>query len=144
MIMRQQFQDPAVKAVFDAYSDGLRANLLRLRTLIFDTAAGLNSVGTVHECLKWGQPSYHPTRSRVGTTIRIDAVKGSDTAYALFVPCQTTLIDEFTELYPHKFHVEGKRAITFDHDRNPPIDAMRHCIGLALTYHARKRSNNPV
>ncbi len=142
--MRPQIQNPAVKAVFDAYPVGLRKNLLRLRDLIFDTAAGMNSVGPVHECLKWGQPSYHPTKSRVGTTVRIGAMKGSRTAYALFVPCQTTLIDEFTDLYPHRFHFEGKRAITFDHDRQPPIEELRHCIGLALTYHARKRSNNPV
>jgi hypothetical protein len=45
---------PAVARVFRAYPAPIRRRLLRLRGLIFDTAASLG-VGRVEETLRWGE-----------------------------------------------------------------------------------------
>jgi hypothetical protein len=132
------FADPAVAAVFERYPRPLRDRLLALRQLIFDTAAATDGVGALDETLKWGQPSYLTAATNSGTTIRIDALKGDPSRYALFVHCQTSLIETFRELYPEAMHYEGKRAIHFDVADDPPEEALSHCIGLALTYHRNK------
>ncbi len=129
--------DPQVTAVFASYDPAQRKKLLALRKLIIDTARAAEGVGPLEETLKWGQPSYL-TKSKSGTTIRID--RHSDNRYALFVNCQTDLIATFREHYPRQFKYEGKRAIVFDLEKDPPATALRHCIALALTYHVRKRS----
>ncbi|MGC2316478.1 MAG: DUF1801 domain-containing protein, partial [Bradyrhizobium sp.] len=48
--------DPAVEEVFRAYPKPLKAKLLALRRLIFDTAKTTKGVGALQETLKWGQP----------------------------------------------------------------------------------------
>jgi len=122
-------------AAFAAYPPQLRAKLKALRALILRTAKETEGVGPLEETLKWGQPSYL-TKSNSGTTVRIDRHgKGC----ALFVNCQTTLIAQYRDLYPRDLKYEGKRAIVFDIAKDPPIEPLRHCIALALTYHQRKR-----
>ena len=128
--------DRSVKAVFDAYTPAVRARLLKLRALIFATAKS-SDMGALTETLKWGQPAYLPKAARTGTTIRIDALKGSDGKVALFVPCQTTLIASFRERYGDQFVFEGNRAIVFSAGAKVPEKALSHCIALALTYHKR-------
>ncbi len=128
--------DPAVKAVFDAYPLAVRARLLKLRALIF-AAAKASDVGALTETLKWGQPAYLPKAARTGTTIRIDALKGSDGKVAMFVPCQTALIASFRERYGDQFAFEGNRAIVFSPGLKVPEKALSHCIAMALTYHKR-------
>jgi hypothetical protein len=71
---RAGVSDPAVAAVFGAYPKPLKAKLLALRRLIFETAAATKGVGTLQETLKWGQPSYLTTETKSGSTIRIDRV----------------------------------------------------------------------
>ncbi len=135
----QPFGEPNVKAVFDAYPAGLRAQLLKLRQLIFVTAAETDDVGELVETLKWGQPAYLTERPRTGSTIRIDAVKGQAKSYAMYFHCQTTLVSTFRELYSDNFVFQGKRALLFSLDDKIPQDALKHCIALALTYHSRPR-----
>ena len=135
---RPAFADPNVAAVFDRYPRPLRDRLLALRQLIFDTAAATDGVGALDETLKWGQPSYLTAATNSGTTIRIDALKNDPQHYALFVHCQTSLIATFRELYPDELRYDGKRAVVLDTDDPFPADALRHCIGLALTYHRNK------
>jgi hypothetical protein len=132
------FQDARVAAVFDGYPPALRARLLTLRTLIFDCATATDGVGHLVETLKWGQPAYLTERPRSGTTIRIDAVKGRPDAYAVYFHCGTTLVDACRSRYPDLFEFQGNRALVLSADAEPPTDALRHCIGLALTYHARR------
>jgi hypothetical protein len=127
-----------VDRVFAAYPKPMQAKLRALRKLILDTGAATDGVGKIEETLKWGQPSYL-TKSKSGTTIRIDRV--GERHYALFVNCQTNLIATFREHYPRQFKYEGKRAVVFDVSDDPPREPLRHCIALALTYHARKRKN---
>jgi len=130
------FADPAVKAVFSAYEPKMRARLMALRELIF--AAAYNAkVGPLSETLKWGQPAYRPLKAKTGTTVRLDALRGTTDKYALFVPCSTTLIASFREHYAREFVFEGNRAIVFTLGTKVPERALKHCVAMALTYHAR-------
>jgi hypothetical protein len=55
----------------------------------------------------------------------------------MFVNCQTNLVETFRQLYP-ALDYEGQRAVVL-RSGLADVDALRHCVGLALTYHARKR-----
>jgi hypothetical protein len=135
-----KFEDARVAAVFRAYPDSLRKRLMALRALVFDVAAQTAGVGALQETLKWGQPSYLTVETGSGTTVRIDRIKASQGRYAMYFHCQSGLVDTFRELYPESFVFEGKRAIVFEATDRVPIGALRHCIGLALTHHLRKKS----
>ena len=131
-------QNPALDAVFSAYPKPVKAKLLALRRLIFDTADTTEGVGALEEALKWGQPSYLTAESKSGSTVRIDQVKAEAGRYAVYFHCQTDLVETFRELYPD-LRYGGNRSILLDAGEKLPEKALRHCIALALTYHARKR-----
>ncbi|EGP09714.1 hypothetical protein CSIRO_0646 [Bradyrhizobiaceae bacterium SG-6C] len=138
------FSDRNVAKVFDAYPEDIRARLVRLRGLIFDTAKNMEEVGPLEETLKWGQPSYLTTESGSGSTIRIGREK-ADGRIAMYFHCQTDLVATFRDLYPTQMTYGGNRSILFEASDRILEKALRHCIGLALTYHARKsavKSNN--
>jgi len=130
--------DAAVDGVFDTYPKPVKARLLALRRLIFDTAKATKGVGALEETLKWGQPSYLTPETKSGSTIRIDQVKPVPGQYAVYFHCQTNLVETFRELYP-ELHYSGNRAILLDAQEKVPEDALRHCVALALTYHLGKR-----
>jgi hypothetical protein len=88
-------QNPALDAVFSAYPKPVKAKLLALRRLIFDTAKTTSGVGALEEALKWGQPSYLTSESKSGSTIRIDQVKAEAGRYAVYFHCQTDLSRRF-------------------------------------------------
>ena len=132
--------DPAVDRVFEAYPKPVKAKLLALRRLILDTAKATGGVGALEEALKWGQPSYLTTESKSGSTVRIDQVKAKPGQYAVYFHCQTTLVETFRELYP-ELNYSGNRAILLDAAEKLPEAALRHCVGLALTYHLGKRKS---
>lgn len=134
------FSDARVGERFAEYPHDVRERLYELRQLIFDVAANTDTVGPLVETLKWNQPAYLPKTSRIGTTIRIDAVKDQPGVCALYVHCQTTLIATFRHLYRDQFDFDGNRAMIVPRRSKLPRQALRHCIGLALTYHLdRKR-----
>jgi hypothetical protein len=137
---RAGFSDPAVDAVFAAYPKPVKARLLALRRLILDTAAKTPGVGELEETLKWGQPSYLTPQTKSGSTIRIDRVKSSNQV-ALYFHCQTDLVATFRELYPKELTYSGNRAVILNADDELPEAALRHCVGLALTYHLRRRKS---
>jgi hypothetical protein len=132
-------RDAAVEAVFGAYPSPVKSRLLALRRLIFDTAAATEGVGALQEALKWGQPSYLTSESKSGSTIRIDQVKAEAGQYAVYFHCQTDLVETFRELYP-ELRYAGNRSILLDAGQKLPEAALRHCVALALTYHARKKA----
>jgi hypothetical protein len=133
--------NPGVGAVFGAYPKPLKAKLLALRRLILDTAATTTGVGALQETLKWGQPSYLTAATKSGSTIRIDRVKASANQYAIYFHCQTDLVATFRELYPKEMTYAGNRAVIFNADDAVPEAALRHCVGLALTYHLNRRKS---
>ena len=135
----EPFQNSDVEDVFRAYPGKLRAKLMRLRQLIFETASELESVGPLEETLKWGQPSYLTRQSKSGTTIRVDQHRSKPGQYCMFVHCQTSLLATYREFYSDVLSFDGKRCVEFDIDDDPPDEVVRHCIELALTYHRRKR-----
>ncbi len=55
----------------------------------------------------------------------------------MFFHCQTTLVAEFRERYPAVFAFEGNRALLFRIGDPLPVDALRHCVARALTYHLK-------
>lgn len=136
----EPFQDSNVKAVFDAYSNDVKAKMMALRQLIFETASRIDGVGPLAETLKWGQPSYLTAQSKTGTTVRIDRIKAAPGHYGIFVHCQTSLLTTYRELYRDELSFDGNRCVTFAVNEELPADAVRHCIGLALTYHRDKKA----
>ena len=129
----------AVSSTFASYPKPVKAKLLALRKLILDTAKTTKGVGAIEEALKWGQPSYLTSESKSGSTIRIDQVKAVPGQYAVYFHCQTNLVDTFRELYPD-LKYSGNRAILLDAKHKLPEAELRHCVGLALTYHLSKRT----
>ncbi len=134
------FTDKGVAKIFAAYPATVRTKLKALREVIFETAETIDGVGALEETLKWGQPSYLTTETGSGSTIRIDRVKAEDGRIAMYFHCQTDLVETFRELYP-ALEYGGNRSILFDAASKIPEKALRHCIGLALTYHARKTTS---
>lgn len=109
-----------------------------LRALILQTAAATDGVGALEETLKWGEPSYLTSESKSGSTIRIAWKKSTPSEYAMYFNCQTTLVDSFRFQFPNDFTFEGNRALVFDASDDIPIEALRHCVAAALTYHRSK------
>src|SRR5258708_28873412 len=111
--------DPAVEAVFGAYPKPVKAKLLALRRLIFDTAKLTKGVGALEETLKWGQPSYLTPETKSGSTIRIDQVKPAAGQVAGYFHCQTNLVETFRELYPELSYGGNPRILLHAHDKLP-------------------------
>lgn len=137
MSSRRPIENEAVKQTFAAYPADLRERLLDLRELVFSTAEEIDGCGEIVECLKWGQPAYLTQRPKSGSTIRIDALKGESRGYGLFVHCQTRLVPMFRDHYDGVLSFAGNRAIVFSLDEPLPVDPVRHCIAMALTYDCR-------
>lgn len=127
--------NPEVAAVFKLYPKHIRQKLQFLRQLVLDTASETEGVGFVEETLKWGEPSYV---SKGGSTIRMDWKDKYPHQYAVYFHCKTRLVDTFKELYRDKFKFDGNRAIVFNEGDEIPIEELKHCIELSLTYHSRK------
>jgi len=126
-----------VAAVFDAFPPGLQPGLRALRALILSVAADTPEVGRVTEELRWGQPAYLTPETGSGSTLRLGVPKSG--GFALFVHCQSSLMEEFCALAGPDWPVEGKRAILFDDPALLADPALRLLIRRALTYHTKRR-----
>ena len=135
----RQITNPEVAAVFDSYPQEMQEKLLFLRQLIFDTAAATEGVGELEETLKWGEPSYLTPETKSGSTVRVAWKKSNEDQYAMYFKCTTNLVETFREKYPTQFRYGGNRSILFNEDDEIPVDELRDCIALALTYHLRKK-----
>lgn len=124
--------DPDVQRRFAGYPEPAATRMRALRQLLLVTAENTDGVGPIEETTKWGEPAY---LCKGGTTIRMDHKAKAPEQYALYVSCNTTLIPTFRELYGDVLTFEGNRAIVFRVDEELPIQAVQHCIRLALTYH---------
>lgn len=131
MIM-EKFSDDAVKQIFDSYPMGIKQQLLQVRQLTFDTHRELFPNEDIVENLKWQQPTY---TARTGTPIRIapfDELHG-----AIFVHCQTTLIEQFREMFTDTLTFSKNRAILLDSTQTLAVNELKLCIQMALTYHQK-------
>lgn len=130
-----KFVNPEVAKIFERYPEPMRQKLMRLRQLIIDTALDCNNTETLEETLKWGEPSY---LIKGGSTIRVDWKHSAPEQYALYFHCKTKLVDTFKELYGNILKFDGNRAIVFHQNDEIPLEQVKHCILLSLTYHNRK------
>jgi Domain of unknown function (DU1801) len=130
----KRIYDPQVARVFNRYPKKMKQKLMKLRELIFDVAAK-----TMEETLKWGEPAYLTSESKSGSLIRIDVKKSNPSKYAMYFHCQTNLVDSFRTLFPDVFSYEKNRAIVFEEYELVPVNELRTCISMALTYHLTKK-----
>ena len=134
----RKFNNQEVRNTFDAYPQKIRAKLLLLREIIFQTAEECSDIGEIEETLKWESPSYLTYKPQSGTTIRLSPSRANESQYAISVHCQTSLVSEFRKIYPNLAY-DANRSLVFDRNTELPLEAVRHFIFSALTYHHRKR-----
>jgi hypothetical protein len=125
------------RSAWDGLPDDLVEKLTRLRGLIMEVAGDNPAIGPLEETRKWGEPAFLTSATGSGTTVRINRHKQSADKYAFYVHCQTDLIERYKQLYNDKLTFDGNRAVVFDVHDELPVDAVRHCIAMALTYHQR-------
>ena len=86
-------------------------------------------------CVSGGMPNY---LARGGSTVRIDWDDSYPDQYEMYFHCQTSLVDTFRELYGDTLRFEGKRAVVFELSDPVPVDDLKNCILMTLTYHHRR------
>ena len=124
---------PDVKAAFDAVKEPERRGCLALRALILEVAKETPEAGAISEELRWGQPAYLTPKTRSGSTIRVGCPKNG--GFALFVHCQTSLIEDFRKIAPPNMRFDGRRAVLFENEKDIDRVALSLLIRAALTYH---------
>ena len=92
----------------------LQACLFQLRQLIIDAASENSAIGRLEETLKWGEPAFLTSATKSGTTIRINRHVRDDSKYAMYVHCQTDLVERYKQLYGDVLRFDGTRAVVFD------------------------------
>jgi hypothetical protein len=107
-----------------------------VRQTILETAGAIPELEVI-ETLKWGQPSWLPSRPRVGSTLRAGWAAGRPECLSSFVHCQTTLSETMRTLYPDSFTFDGNRALHMALDAPLPLEALAHCADMTLTYHRK-------
>lgn len=128
-----------VRQAFAGFPEELRERLLAVRELIYEVAAEDSEIGTVEESLRWGQPSY---AVNTGTPVRLGVHSTERGECALYVHCQTTLIEGFRRKYGSRSSArapvdfDGNRALVF-RGKKLPVRILRECIRAALTYRRR-------
>ena len=127
-----------VEQKFQSYPANIRKKMLRLRKLIYEVAKNTDGVGELEETLKWGEPEYLTSKSKSGTTIRIDWKSKNPDRYAMYVNCQTSLVAAFKTMFSTRLKYEGNRAIVFPINEKLPKEELTICIAMALRYHIDK------
>lgn len=130
-----EFNNREVEQIFNAYPERIRVKMMQFRQLILEVAEEIDDIESIDETLKWGEPAYV---TRHGSTVRIGWKPSKPHQYAMYFHCKTKLIDTFRVLYDDKFEFEGNRAIVFDDKGQIPVEALKHCVSLSLTYHRIK------
>lgn len=130
--------DDDVRQLYSTPEPATRAQMLRLRQLIFDVAADTSDSGSIVESIKWGQASY-ATKPKTGSPLRIaPAAPDADHDYELLVVCTTTLIADFETMFPNTFSTDGRRVIRFYNNDPVAQNKLADCIEHALTLYARR------
>jgi len=128
-------KNPKVDSKFQSYPKEIKPKLNYLRNLILETASEIESLDSLEETLKWGEPSY---LAKKGSTIRIDWKNKNPDHYAIYFKCTSKLVPTFKEIYGDLFNYENNRAILFGLNDKVPKKELKECIALALIYHSIK------
>mgnify|MGYP003649383659 FL=1 len=124
-------------AAWNDFPDALAERLIALRQLVLEVAGDNPAIGPLEETLKWGEPAFLTSVTGAGTTIRINRHKKRDDKYAFYVHCQTDLVERYRQLYRDRLNFDGNRAVVLDVKDELPVESIRHCLAMALTYHLR-------
>lgn len=130
----------AVEEKFDTYPVHIKPKMERLRSLILEVAKNTTDIGELEETLKWGEPAYLPSKTKSGTTIRIDWKSKNSDQIGMYVSCNTSLVDNYRSRFGDELNFEGNRAIIIPVDKPIPEKELILCIRMALRYHLDKRS----
>lgn len=114
------------------YEEPYHSYLVQIRTLIYTIAAENKDIGEITESLKWGQPTYSTLKSKSGTPIRMDRLNDQ---VAIYFHCQTSLIENFRELFANDLQFLNNRAILLNPLEPLPLNEIRFCLSSALLYH---------
>lgn len=124
----------------ESYSASLppdaRNALFSLRDII-RAAAEASGTAPLEESLKWGQPSFAPTK-RKGTPIRLSWSQKAPDRVEMLVHCQTTLVEAWRHKFGDLFAYSGTRAVHIPLGAPLPEEALHIMAVMALTYHLRK------
>ena len=126
-----------VANVFTQFGGQEREILMKARDMILDVAKEDPRIDCLDETLRWGEPAYLTSKSKAGSTIRLGIESNSDQP-AIFFNCKTTLVEEFRQQFGSLFRYSKTRAILLDSHLDGLSDALKLCIGTALTYHLRR------
>lgn len=120
----------------EGMAEPLRSKLAPLRALILDVATSNAAIGPLAESLKWGEPSFTPLQKCIGSSVRIAPRR--DGKLSVNFICHTGLVEHFRETYGQKLVFEGNRTIIIDPQQPLPVEELRHCIALALTFFLKR------
>lgn len=126
-----------ITAVFETYPQDMHAQLLTLRTLIYDVAQQLD-IEPPEETLKWGEPAYLTKEKNMGSTIRVAWKEKKPNQYSIFFKCTANLVIAFKARFGDTFHYGGNRSLDFEVATDIPRYELKQCIALALSYHVHK------
>ena len=132
-----------VKKKLNSYPKHIRPKMENLRDLIFEVAKNTDGVGELEETLKWSEPAYLTSKTKSGTTIRIDWKPNIPDQLGMYVSCNTNLIAAYHSLFGDDLKFEGNRAIVFPVKKPIPKKQLKICIRMALRYHLDKK-NQPL
>ena len=127
----------SVAAVFKEIPNAPAKRLNTIRGIVLAAGAAAD-VGGLEETLKWGQPSYLPKKKRTGTTVRLGWSASDPDNCALYVHCQTTLVDTFRDRFPDEFQYVDNRAVLIPVAEDFSEIALQQIASLAFTYHRDK------
>ena len=130
--------NPEVKTKFDYYPDHIKLKMMELRGLIYEVAESTEGAGKLDETLKWGEPAYLPKNPKSGTTIRIDWKEKNPNQLAMYVSCNTSLVDSYRSRFDGKLSFEGDRAVILPIDKPLQKVELMICIQMALLYHVNR------
>lgn len=124
--------DPRLVEKFDSYPEEVKPKMEFLRKLVLETAEAIESIDTIEETLKWGEPSFLVKK---GSTVRMDWKAKQADQYAIYFKCTSRLGETFKVVFKDVFTWEGKRAVIFQMNDEVPVEELMQCIGAALRYH---------
>ncbi|MGM0219324.1 DUF1801 domain-containing protein [Enterococcus sp. AZ126] len=119
-----------VPSIYSDYSQNEQDKIQEIIGVIVSVSEDLNIELTTS--IKWNQLSFS---CQNGTPIRVD--RFSEGVIGIFVHCQTTLVEEWREIFGGTMLYSKTRAILLDSNKLLPEKELEMCIQMALNYKKR-------